>query len=102
MAGPYVRHEPSLGLGRHAGKTKEHDSGVNSSHTKDELAEILVRRDQQRAMLIRSTQDRFVIDAWTQLGDVEHLMTIAPQTVDNWPVYALVCDNVHVPCSAIG
>ena len=32
----------------------------------------------------------------------EHLMTIAPQTVDNWPVDALVCDDVHVPCSAIG
>ena len=73
-----------------------------SSQTKDELAKVLVRRDQQRAMLIRSTQDRFVIDTWTQLGDVEHLMTITSQTVDNWSVNALVCDNVHVPCSAIG
>ena len=48
-----------------------------TSQAKDEFTEVLVCRNQQRAVFVRSAQDRVVVDAWTQLGDVEHLMTIA-------------------------
>ena len=49
-----------------------------SSQAEDELTEVLVCRNQQRTVFIRPAQDRVIVDAWTQLGDVEHLMTITP------------------------
>ena len=47
-----------------------------TSQTKDELAEVLVSGDQQRAVFVRSAQDRVVVDAGAQFRDVEHLMAI--------------------------
>ena len=49
-----------------------------SSQAEDELTEVLVCPNQQRIVFVRPAQDRVIVDAWTQLDDVEHLMTITP------------------------
>jgi len=69
---------------------------------KSQFPEIIVGSQQQPAFAIRQVQYGFVGDSGLHLRYVKYVMAFIPQTGDELPVYALICDKVHPAASRTG
>jgi hypothetical protein len=58
-----------------------------------ELAKVLVRGDQKRAQFVRAVEHVFVALLWSELGDVEDVVSVFPKASDDLPIDALVRDD---------
>ena len=73
-----------------------------SSQSENEFAEIPVGGYQQRLTVIGSAQDRIVVDTWIKLRHVAHKVAVSSQAVNDWPIHALISQEFHPPCPAVG
>ncbi len=70
--------------------------------TEDELAEIPIAGQQQRAVPCCPLQHRVVVDTRIHLGDIQYRMTVRTKAIDDDPVHALVRQEIHASGPAVG
>ena len=75
---------------------------MNAALAIDQLAEILVRSDEDRGLLIGPIKHDIIGDAGFHFGNVKHMMPRLPKPFDNLPINAFVSQNVHCADSATG
>ena len=74
---------------------QEEDTCTQHSEPKNQLPEVLVVRDENRATLIRLPQYFAIHDTWRQLRDVDHVVTGGAQGGDEQPVDVLIAYEIH-------
>ncbi|VUZ86232.1 hypothetical protein MELA_02632 [Candidatus Methylomirabilis lanthanidiphila] len=55
----------ALTVGGEAGQTEEDDASMNAVHSKNQFAEVLVRREKQSAAPISPAQKRVIRSCWS-------------------------------------
>lgn len=100
--GKYTRDSICLGFKRQSRQTNEHNTCVDPSQAKNELAEISVRSNQQCIASVRSLQHVIVTDTWSKLHYVLYRVIVCSQAVNDGPVHALVGQKIHASRPAAG
>ena len=72
----YLADDLCLCRVRQTRKTKQDNAGMNEALPEDELAEVLVRRQQDGPPRVGLLQHVLVRHAWRQLRDVDHVMAV--------------------------
>lgn len=67
-----------------------------------QFAEVFVRRDQQGTPVVGLLQNPVVCDARGELGHVEDLVAVVPQSFHYGPIYAFIRKQVHADCAPTG
>jgi len=75
---------------------------VNPSQTKNKLAEIPIRSEQQHAAAVRLFQHSIVANARIKLRHVNNRVIVSPQPFDNRSVHTLIGQKIHASCPAFG
>jgi len=91
-----------FGRVRQPGQAKQDDPGVRKPLPKDKVAEILVRRHQNRVPRVGLAEDLFVSNARRQLGDVDDAMPILAEALHHRTVDTLIGDQVHADFALTG
>jgi hypothetical protein len=81
---------------------KQHDSVMHSILTEDQLAEILVGRDQDALVANCQLEDFVVPNSWLHLRHVRDVVTCSAKRVDDLPVDTLVTDELQADQVATG
>ncbi len=74
---------------------QEEDTCTQHSKSKNQLPEVLVVRNENRATLIRLPQDFAIHDTWRQLRNVDHVVTGGAQGGHQQPVDVLIAYEIH-------
>ena len=69
---------------------------------KNKLAEISIRGDQQRAVLIGSTQYSVVVNTGIEFRNVEHGVAVRSQAGNDRPIHTLVSQEIHTLRPTVG
>ena len=83
----------SLRFSRQTGQPQQHNTPVEAPLTKHELTEVLVCRQQNRAVAIGQLEHSFICDAWARFGDVQTFMPVTSEAIDGRRVHTLVGDE---------
>jgi len=70
--------------------------------TKDQLAEILVGRQEHIGLLVCKRKDNVIGNALFHLGSVPYRVTVPPQAIHDLTIHALVGQEIHPAVSATG
>lgn len=89
------RNDLGLPLRRYSRQPEKDDPFVDPVLPKNQLTEVLVRSNQERAGIAGGLQHELVIDPGIELRDVDHIVPILTQTLDDLPVDSFVGNEPH-------
>jgi len=85
----------AFGFRRNASEPEQDYPRMQEALAKDQLAEILIRSQEQRPLRVRQAQHRFVVDSWIHLAHVGARMAGIALRRDNRRVHVLVGNKIH-------
>ena len=95
-------HEFVLGFAAKPSQPSEDYTGRYLAESKNELAEIVIGRQQDRVGSIGQLENACVGCAWARFENRSDFMAVSAQPLDYRPVDALIGDDIHASSESTG